>query len=86
MEEDEFKSQYFDAVETMSEEEEEDESADEYTDIEEDEPPVARRKRKSAVAYPVNLPQSVKNRVNALKNLLLKQKAIEVAMFKDLHR
>lgn len=87
VEEDEFKSQYFDAVETMSEEEEEDESADEYTDIEEDEPhPVSRRKRQSTVPYPVNLPQSVKKRVNALKNLLLKQKAIEVAMFKDLHR
>lgn len=71
----------------MSEEEEEDESADEYTDIEEDEPhPVSRRKRQSTVPYPVNLPQSVKKRVNALKNLLLKQKAIEVAMFKDLHR
>ena len=88
-EEDDFKSQYFDAQESLSEEEDDD-SADEYTDIEDTDdipsPAKMRRRRSLTVPYPGGLPKTVQKRVNALKNLLLKQKEIEVDMFKDLHK
>ena len=90
--EEDFKSQYFDAQETLSEEEEEEEegeSGDEYTDIEEEEekkPEVSRKKRSHTVPNIKKLPLSVQRRVKALKNLLLEQKEVEVAMFKDLHK
>lgn len=87
--EDEFKSQYFDAQETLSEEEDEveDKTAEEYTDIEEEEEaPPRRRKRSHHVPDVRSYPKSVQRRVKALKNLVIKQKDVEVAMFKDLHK
>ena len=73
----------------MSEEEdEEEESGDDYTDIEEEEEKVevSKKRRSHAVPNPKKLPLPVQKRVKALKNLLLEQKDVEVAMFKDLHK
>ena len=90
--EDDFKSQYFDAQETLSEEEEEEEeSGDEYTDIEDEEEDekkveVSKKKRSHTVPNLKKLPLPVQKRVKALKNMLLEQKEVEVAMFKDLHK
>ena len=87
--EEDFKSQYFDAQETLSEEEdEEEESGDDYTDIEEEEEKVevSKKRRSHIVPNLKKLPLPVQKRVKALKNLLLEQKDVEVAMFKDLHK
>ena len=88
--EDDFKSQYFDAQETLSEEEEdeEEENGDEYTDIEEEEEEeegkaeVSRKRRSHTVPNMKKLPLPVQKRVKALKKLLKIHKHITLNSFK----
>ena len=96
VEEEYFKSQYFDALETLSEDENEtemagsghDESEEEYEDIEDNEmpKPILRRQRKMKSTDLKELPLSVQRRVKALKNILSEQKKVECEMFKDVHK
>ena len=98
--EEDFKSQYFDALETLSEDEEDsmdvmirnkDDSDDDYEDIgeENDEKPNKMKKKHQKGLRQLDtksLPKSVQRRVKAMKNLLVEQKKIEGEMFKDIHK
>ena len=92
--EEDFKSQYFDALETLSEDEEDStitplNDDDEYEDIEDEEDQVKTTKRHQKPTKQMNirsLPKPVQRRVKAMKNLLVEQKKIEGEMFKDIHK
>ena len=98
--EEDFKSQYFDALETLSEDEDEEDTKmipksfegedSEYEDIEEEEKRVkAVTKKPQKVMKKLNLktlPRPVQRRVKAMKNLLIEQKKIESEMYKDIHK
>ena len=95
VEEEYFKSQYFDALETLSEDEDENEmtittdpdgSNEEYEDIETEEKlkPILRRQKKNIDIK--DMPLSVQRRVKALKQILSQQKKVESEMFKDIHK
>ena len=99
--EDDFKSQYFDALETLSEDEDDtmdtmirnnDDDDDEYEDIgeENDEKPnKIKKKTQKGLKEQLDtkrLPKSVQRRVKAMKNLLVEQKKIEGEMFRDIHK
>ena len=93
--EDNFKSQYFDALETLSEDENEvdiieksqDTSEDEYEDIQSTEKfkPILRQRQMKPPDIKA-LPLSVQRRVKAMKQILSHQKKIEYEMFKDIHK
>ena len=94
MEEDYFKSQYFDALETLSEDENEIEMTrtdhdgidKEYEDIETEEKPkpILRRQKKNIDIKEMHL--VVQRRVKSLKQILSQQKKVESEMFKDIHK
>ena len=96
--EDDFKSQYFDALETLSEDEGDsvdamirnnDDDEEEYEDIveENDEKPNTKKHQKVVKHLDTKrLPKSVQRRVKAMKNLLVEQKKIEGEMYKDIHK
>ena len=96
VEEEYFKSQYFDALETLSEDENEGEitetmhqgSEDEYEDIETEEKlkPILRKQRKVKNLNIKDMPMAVQRRVKALKLILSEQKKVESEMFKDIHK
>ena len=88
--EDDFKSQYFDAMETLSEDEKDNEdvnSEDEYEDMEEEleEERVNLPKRRQISVELKNQPSAVQRRVKALKKLLLEQKQLETLLYRDIH-
>ena len=94
VEEDYFKSQYFDALETLSEDENEIEMTrtdhdgidKEYEDIETEEKPkpILRRQKKNIDIK--EMPLVVQRRVKSLKQILSQQKKVESEMFKDIHK
>ena len=97
-----FKSQYFDALETLSEDEDEtledntvltmigddEHDEDEYEDVENDDQSVQRKKKhwKKKTLDIKSQPKSVQRRIKAMKKLLFEQKKIETEMFKDIHK
>jgi len=87
--EDYFKSQYFDAQESLSNEELDQEKDEDYEDIEDDGgikvEQKKERKRHSSSANMKSQPTIVQKRVNALKKLLLQQKLMESDLYRDIH-
>merc|ERR1712013_846235 len=84
--EDDFKSQYFDAQETLSDDEDEvdgEQNEDDDKIIEEQR---KERKRNNALISIKSQPMIVQKRVKALKKLLLQQKLLESDLYKDIHK
>jgi len=90
--EDDFKSQYFDAQETLSDDEDvvDGEQDEDYEDIEDDDKIIEEqrkeRKRNNALIPIKSQPLIVQKRVKALKKLLLQQKLLESDLYKDIHK
>ena len=89
--EDDFKSQYFDAQETLSDDEDDTRESDEdYEDIEDEEEvkinQKKERKRHSSSTNMKSQPVIVQKRVKALKKLLLQQKLLESELYRDIHK
>lgn len=90
--ENDFKSQYFDAQETLSDDDDDDvlgeEKDEDYEDIE-DEEEVKQKKERKRHNSSLNMksqPSIVQQRVKALKKLLLQQKLIESELYQDIHK
>eukprot|EP00092_Neocalanus_flemingeri_P005234 GFUD01005627.1.p1 GENE.GFUD01005627.1~~GFUD01005627.1.p1 ORF type:complete len:522 (+),score=149.56 GFUD01005627.1:86-1651(+) len=90
---DDFKSQYFDAQETLTDDDEDDELGEkdeDYEDTEDDKEikiyQKKERKRHSSSANMKSQPPMVQKRVKALKKILLEQKLLENELYKDIHK
>ena len=90
--EDDFKSQYFDAQETLSDDEDvvDGEQDEDYEDIEDDDKIIEeqrKERKRNNVLIPIkSQPLIVQKRVKALKKLLLQQKLLESDLYKDIHK